>query len=151
MTSAFRLSFSLDWRMPSGESCVYLAFPRCSHCLSRVKSNFCLLLSPLCLIMVWMCTVPHSSTVNSCVWILGPYLYSLWKSLETWGGGIFLETLTQEEGGWSWDFIAEVCFQSSLCLLSADKMWPAISCSYCNAFPTLVDSTLKLKDKVDSS
>lgn len=27
MTSAFRLSFSLDWRMPSGESCAYSVFP----------------------------------------------------------------------------------------------------------------------------
>ena len=74
VTAAFRLSFSLDWRMPSGESCACLAFPQCSYCpqeSNSISAFFCFSFA-----LSWFeCELSPIDSTH--VWILGPQLLAL--------------------------------------------------------------------------
>lgn len=151
MTSAFRLSFSLDWRMPSGESCEYSVFPNAAtvsqesnpisafFCHSFALSWFECALSPV----VQLSTHVFEYLVPDCLHSLG----KRWS----WRGWSLSGDTDSEGRGLILNFIAQVYVLLSLCFLTADIMWPAISCSCCDAFPTLMGCTLKLEYKIDSS
>lgn len=45
----------------------------------------------------------------------------------------------------------KVAFSLSLCLLKADTMWPAASCSWCHGFPAMMHWTVKWGAKISPS